>query len=173
MSISIAIKLEGATAVQAALKKLASVKLSTHPIVQESFKKVGFLLSREARALAPIGIARKTTGARSGLLKSAINFIVNDDGVTVGVDVGDGDTKRRRYASAQEFGARPHPIAARNKTFLTFFVGGRWVKRRSVSHPGNVPQFFLSTAAAEQHERVVEIVAKGVGRAVKSFLGDK
>ena len=106
--IQIHVRIEGDKKLLSALKEITVPKIKKHEAVRRGFDQSGFLLEREGRALAPIGIARKTTGAKSGLLRSAIGHKLTKDGVRVGIDVGRGDTKRRRYGSAQEFGSRPH-----------------------------------------------------------------
>jgi len=173
VTIQINVKIIGHEKLSAALRQITVANVVRHEATRQGFNQAGFLLGREARNAAPIGIARKTTGARSGLLRSAIGHKLTKDGVIVGVDVGRGDTKRRRYASAQEFGSRPHVIQGRTAKGLRFFSGGRWVRTQSVNHPGTREQSFLWIAARENEKRVVELISSGVGRAVKSLIGGK
>lgn len=51
-----------------------------------------------------------------------------------------------KYARAIDQGSPPHIIRARNAKALRFMVGGRWVFRKSVMHPGNRPFRFLKAA---------------------------
>jgi hypothetical protein len=90
-----------------------------------------------ARGLAP---------ERSGALKAAIREDPQrrsgpwtiDGGVSVDVP----------YAAAVHEGARPHVIRARRAPFLRFYWPkvGRVVFFKSVNHPGNAPNPFLTNA---------------------------
>ena len=53
------------------------------------------------------------------------------------------------YAPAQEYGARPHTIAARQAPMLRFYwkKKGRMFVGRRVNHPGNRPQPFFRPVA--------------------------
>lgn len=50
------------------------------------------------------------------------------------------------YAEAVEKGTKPHVIRAKNKPLLKFQVGGQWVSKKSVNHPGTKAQPFMEPA---------------------------
>lgn len=85
--------------------------------------------------------AKASAGVKTGMLRASINTKrrVVSDGLegTVG--------SARRYAGAHHQGARPHIIRPRKiGGWLRFTVAGRVVFAKSVHHPGNRPNLFLS-----------------------------
>lgn len=62
------------------------------------------------------------------------------------------------YAAAIDKGAAAHVIRPKRSAFLQFRIGGRWVRTKSVNHPGNRAYRFLSRAheaAGSTTERVL------------------
>jgi hypothetical protein len=97
----------------------------------------GFLLEVQSRARRELA-----NNNRSGTLANSITIDIDVRGGRLHGQVG----TRVRYAAAQELGARPHVIRAKNAKYLVFRDArkqGKYVKRRRVSHPGNVPLHFL------------------------------
>lgn len=91
----------------------------------------------EAKTLAPV---------RSGNLKGKISA---DPVRRVGPwRIETGVTSAAKYSAPVHEGARPHVIRARNAPVLSFFWPkvGRRVAFKSVNHPGNAPNPFLTKA---------------------------
>ena len=59
-------------------------------------------------------------------------------GAQIGTDV--------KYAPYVEFGTAPHVIYPKNKNYLAFQVGGKWVFTKEVHHPGTKEHAFLFPA---------------------------
>jgi len=90
-----------------------------------------------AQSLAPVRTARLKTAIRADAVHRSGPWKI-DGGVSVDVP----------YAAAVHEGARPHIIRARRAPVLSFFWPkvGRQVFFKSVNHPGNRPNPFLSNA---------------------------
>lgn len=90
-----------------------------------------------ARGLAPMRSGRLKTAIRADAARREGPWKI-DGGVSVDVP----------YAAAVHEGARPHIIRARRAPVLSFFWPkvGRQVFFKSVNHPGNRPNPFLSNA---------------------------
>lgn len=67
----------------------------------------------------------------SGRLRDSIDYDAGDDQVTIGTNV--------RYAGVHQFGATIH---AKNKPYLMFRMGQRWVRKKQVTIP---QRMFLPT----------------------------
>lgn len=86
---------------------------------------------------------------KTGALRASIGSKVEGDSLFEGGIVG------TLYADAQhasfiEDGVSPHTISARNGT-MTFQIGGRWVRVRSVKHPGiKARKFLFQSVSADQ-----------------------
>lgn len=53
----------------------------------------------------------------------------------------------KEYAAHVEFGVSAHQIAPKNKGFLAFQIGGKWVyTKKAVMHPGFKGRFYLTDA---------------------------
>jgi hypothetical protein len=76
---------------------------------------------------------------------------------------------RMKYASAIEFGARRHMIAARRARALHFRWKGVPMFRRYVIHPGNRPYKFLYRAANAAGRVFVTSMGSGMERIAKQF----
>lgn len=78
---------------------------------------------------------------------------------------------RKPYAAAIDKGAKPHVITARRQPYLTFFWAreGRWVRTRSVNHPGNRPYRFLSRAVEAAHAYFGQRIRERLNRVARSF----
>jgi hypothetical protein len=69
-------------------------------------------------------------------------------------------TNRKAYARVIESGSRAHVIRPRHGKALRFFIGGAFVFRRRVNHPGTKPYRFLYRATLagartfEQHAAI-------------------
>lgn len=87
--------------------------------------------------------ARRKVRVRTGTLLSTIRKNGGVDGRGLYVDVIAGG-RGARYAAIENFGSKPHRIAARRRKALRFMQGGRVQFRRAVWHPGTKGSFFLT-----------------------------
>jgi hypothetical protein len=88
-------------------------------------------------------VARARVRVRTGTLLSTIRKErgVSAKGPWVQVAAGG---RGARYVGVEEFGSRPHVIAARRRKSLRFMIGDHVVFRRKVYHPGTTGTFFLT-----------------------------
>lgn len=78
----------------------------------------------------------------------------------------------KSYASGIEQGTRPHRITARNAKALRWLTtNGSVVFRRSVSHPGTKPYWFLRTAVNTASSRAERMLLAGMQKIARSPLG--
>jgi hypothetical protein len=67
----------------------------------------------------------------------------------------------KEYAAHVEFGVRAHQIAPKNKDFLAFKIGEKWVyTKKAVMHPGFKGRFFLSDAIKTIIAKDIEYIRK-------------
>lgn len=88
-------------------------------------------------------LAKRQVGVKTGALRTDIGF---DFGRRIGGDLSaEIGSKRIKYARAHHEGASPHEISARPGGFLRFpDKYGAIIFRKSVNHPGNDPNRFLT-----------------------------
>lgn len=188
MSIQFSLEIKGDRFLAGEFDRFAGFLKNFHRYsdMRQATEQVGHLLSRTARAKAPVGVSRKTTGARSGLLRSAIGHEVKAGANKVTIRIGITESvyaqgkqrpfskaKIKRYASAQEYGAGPHLIAQRKKSKLTFFSdwSNSFVSFIEVEHPGNPALHYFSDAAADNKEEAIFLLQRGLTLAAKKRFG--
>lgn len=103
-------------------------------------------VKNEAIRLAPVSkpdpIPRRVP-VRPGRLRDSIVARVGTDSSGAFVRVG----ANTEYATYVHEGTVPHRITARRAPRLVFWHGGRVVYARTVNHPGNAPNRYLTKAA--------------------------
>ncbi len=65
-----------------------------------------------------------------------------------------------RYGGILEEGTPPHKIRARNKPYLQFRVGGRFVKVKEVNHPGTKPRAIVQPTAKSYKGKLKDTLVK-------------
>jgi hypothetical protein len=103
------------------------------------------------------GDAFKRAPKRTTFLAQSINVMLRGDKMGAKVSV------NADYALPVHEGSRPHVIQAKNKPFLVFQVGGRWIRKREVMHPGQKGQPFLRDAANEEFPKLLTRIKKILG----------
>lgn len=79
-------------------------------------------------------------------------------------------TNRKAYAKSIEEGSKPHIIRARKAKFLRFIVGGHYVYRRFVRHPGTKPYWFLRSAVEHTGNEIrSRLLVAGMSRVARQF----
>lgn len=78
-------------------------------------------------------------------------------------------TNAKSYASAIEFGSRPHIIRPRHAKALRFRGASGIVFARYVNHPGNRPYLFLRRATDIAGERTKTMLEQRMKRVADSF----
>lgn len=91
---------------------------------------------------------------RTGRLISSIAASIKNRGFTGIVGA------RTNYAAGLELGTKPHTISARRAPMLRFQVGGKWVSKKSVSHPGTRPYPFMKPALEHETPRFIKAIRK-------------
>lgn len=76
---------------------------------------------------------------------------------------------RKPHAAALDKGARPHLIRAKGGGVLAFRVGGAFIFRRQVQHPGNKAYHFLSRATIHAGEQFARDMTAGMTRVARQF----
>lgn len=78
---------------------------------------------------------------------------------------------KQPYAAAIDKGAAPHEIKARRKPYLVFYWAkmSRWVRVKSVRHPGNKPYKFLSNATLYAFTNMQGRLARDIAEAARKF----
>ncbi len=74
-------------------------------------------------------------------------------------------TNANKNAIRLELGTQPHWIFAHRKPVLRFKIGGRWVSKKFVKHPGTKPYLFVQNAVHKANERVADVLTDGMRRA--------
>lgn len=108
-------------------------------IAKEELAKTAFRIQAAARSNVPV---------RTGRLRQSISVNINPDKTvaTIGSNV--------EYASAVEFGARPHVIKPKTKKALFWKGAAHPVK--SVNHPGMQGKFYLTRAFQDHKEDFIK-----------------
>lgn len=95
---------------------------------------------------------------RTGRLISSIAASIKNRGFTGIV------AARTNYAAGLELGTKPHTISARRAPMLRFQVGGKWVSKKSVSHPGTRAYPFMKPALEHETPRFKKAIMKILNR---------
>jgi len=100
---------------------------------------------------------------KTGNLKktSYVNYKRNLLGAEIGFNA--------KYASAVEFGSRPHIIKPKKGKYLKFKIKGQWVQVTSVSHPGTKERPYLMPAFERNSKRMKAEILKIVKNRKKPF----
>lgn len=63
------------------------------------------------------------------------------------------------YAGPQQFGTKPFTIRPKNKPYLKFKIGDKWVVKKEIHHPGLKPRPFLKMTD-EDMEKIRNVILK-------------
>lgn len=74
------------------------------------------------------------------------------------------------HAKYIDEGTVPHQIVARRAPFLVFRIGDRWIRKKSVQHPGTSPRPF-SKPAREAGEHALQVALANNIEALKRRVG--
>jgi len=134
--------------------------------LKQAVTKAGIIIERQAVALAPTD---------SGRLKGSITWRTRSDGdgVRTPAKANDGVSKPSRkwtahigtnveYAPHVEYGTDSHVVRAKRGKYLTFKVGGHWVKKESVKIPSIPAQPFLRPALSAKKRVIMRDFQKWV-----------
>ena len=97
----------------------------------------------QAKALTKLRLKRLAavyTPVRTGNLLRSFDVAITPRHIVMKWDAK--NTFGQSYAEAVEKGAEPHTITAKRWPTLVFQVGGRWVRPKSVQHPGFSGRFY-------------------------------
>lgn len=103
----------------------------------------------------PRSIRGGTTLVLTGALKSSINARSSAEGAEVGTNL--------IYAATHQFGASGRTIRAKNKPFLKFQVGGRWIRKKQVTV--NIPARPFLGVSDSDRQAIREIVETAIAEA--------
>jgi len=95
------------------------------------------------------GEAYKKAPKRTTFLAHSIKVLLRADKLGSKIQVG------ANYGVFVERGTSAHVINAKNKPFLVFQIGGQWIRKRSVMHPGTKAQPFLRPAAEKEFPQLL------------------
>jgi hypothetical protein len=114
--------------------------------------------------------ARENTGYRNrtGKLTESNGYkVVRVGGRVARVRV----MNRQKYAMAIDKGSPPHRIVAKRAPYLVFYWAkmSRWMRVRSVNHPGNKPYKFLRNATDHAFGEFVDRMRRDIAEAAKKF----
>lgn len=136
-------------------------------------------ITKEMQSYGRVLVAKMKEEApvREGVLQKSIRFQVkqrNTRGAELVVTAGN---KQRPSVVVKTilYGSKPHPIVAKKAPYLHFFweKKGRWVKTKSVNHPGTNPNNFMERAL-EMTKRDRSKMLNNIGRiSVAKILNKK
>lgn len=75
----------------------------------------------------------------------------------------------KEYAATIDTGSRAHKITAKNAPFLRFKIKGRWIRTKSVNHPGTKPYKFLFNATDAAYRSMGQRLNAGMKRLASRF----
>lgn len=78
-------------------------------------------------------------------------------------------SNKAKHAAVLEKGSRPHVIRARRKSVLKFKIGGQWISKKSVRHPGTPAYHFLSKGRDVASRKFEQVMRPRMIRAARSF----
>lgn len=84
------------------------------------------------------------------LTRSTVGRVIGGGGGDVDGEI----VAAKDYASFVDGGTEPHEIHAKGDGVLKFKIGGQWVSKKSVQHPGTAPDAFMGRAL-QKAERVL------------------
>jgi HK97 gp10 family phage protein len=128
-------------------------------------------LAIETQRLVQQKLSGSVLKVRTGVLRSSINYKVEQSSTSVTATVG----TNVKYAAINEFGGRtpPHEILPKKARALAFELNGKTIFAMSVHHPGSkIPErSFLRSALKEMEPRITEELERAVGEVVHQPLG--
>lgn len=102
--------------------------------------------------------AKMKAAVQTSKLRSSINSRFENAGMTGIVEA------TAAHAAFVEFNTRAHIIRAKNAKYLRFKMGGQWVFRKSVMHPGTKAQPFMRPALEEERPHFIREMNDAVRR---------
>ena len=120
-------------------------------------------LAIETQRLVQQKLSGSVLKVRTGVLRSSINYKVEQSSTSVTATVG----TNVKYAAYQEFGI-PHSWEIRPKSAraLAFELNGKTIFAKRVIHPPLPERSFLRSALKEMEPRITEELERAVGEAV-------
>ena len=120
-------------------------------------------LAIETQRLVQQKLSGSVLKVRTGVLRSSINYKVDQSSTSVTATVG----TNVQYAKYQEFGiSHSWPIKPKSARALAFEVGGKTIFRKSVTHPGLPERSFLRSALHEMEPKIRQTLEDAVKEAV-------
>lgn len=107
------------------------------------------------RSIRASGEGGGVTLTRTAALRNSINARATKDGAEVGTNT--------VYAATHQFGASGRSIRAKDKPFLVFQVGGRWIRKKQVTV--NIPARPFLGVSDDDRQEIKDIVERAVEEA--------